>query len=89
MTRRTVSSSKPEARSAAETRPVQADPTRPRARDATGNEMDAWGLPLAGPLRAVRLAELGKPDPNVEPGAWSSADAGADDADPAASGTEE
>lgn len=89
MTRRTVGSSKPVVQSAAETLPVQADPTRPRPRDAAGNEMDAWGLPIAGPLRAARLAELEKPDPNVEPGAWLPADTGADDADPDASGAKE
>lgn len=56
-------------------KPAQAGPTQPRPRDAAGNELDAWDLPIAGPLRAVRLAELKKPDPNVEPEAWASAGA--------------
>lgn len=38
--------------------------TRPRRREAkTGLELDEHGLPLAGPLRAQRLAERGIPDP--------------------------
>ncbi|MGE4321769.1 MAG: hypothetical protein AB7E60_01915 [Sphingobium sp.] len=58
-------------------RPVQAAPTSPRPRDAAGNELDQWGLPIAGPLRAARLAGLAKPDPNVEPEAWASVGTGA------------
>jgi hypothetical protein len=54
----------------------QANPTQPRPRDAAGNELDQWGLPIAGPLRAARLAELKKTDPNVEPEAWASAGTG-------------
>lgn len=51
---------------------AQGQPTAPRARDASGNELDAWGLPLAGPLRAARLAAAARPDPNLEPEAWPS-----------------
>jgi len=54
-------------------KPTQAEPTQPRPRDASGNELDQWSLPIAGPLRATRLAELNKPDPNIEPEAWASA----------------
>lgn len=53
--------------------PIQAAPTQPRPRDAAGNELDAFGLPIAGPLRAAWLAKLGLPDPNHEPEAWASA----------------
>lgn len=49
---------------------IQADPTAPRERDAFGSELDQWGLPLSGPIRARMLAELGKPDPNEDPAAW-------------------
>lgn len=56
--------------------PTQAEPTQPRPRDAAGNELDAFGLPIAGPLRAARLAELKRPDPHHEPEAWASADTG-------------
>lgn len=44
--------------------------TQPPRRDANGAELDAWGLPLIGPLRTARLAQIGKPDPNLDPGAW-------------------
>lgn len=50
---------------------VANEPTRPRPRDTAGHELDQWGLPLAGPLRAQALAALGRPDPNVEPQAWT------------------
>lgn len=50
----------------------QNPPTAPRKVDAQGRELDQWNLPLNGPARIRALAELGKPDPNVEPGAWSS-----------------
>ena len=52
---------------------TQADPTAPRERDAFGHEIDQWGLPLSGPIRARLLADLGKPDPNVAPAAWEGA----------------
>lgn len=51
---------------------TQDKPTNPRPRDAAGRELDQWGLPFSGPARVRRLAELGKPDPNVEPEAWAS-----------------
>ncbi|MFY9350107.1 MAG: hypothetical protein WBL20_10290 [Sphingobium sp.] len=50
----------------------QAKPTQPRPCDAEGNELDQWGLPIAGPLRIALLAELERPDPNHEPDAWLS-----------------
>lgn len=56
---------------------IQADPTAPRERAPNGLELDQWGLPLSGPIRARWLADMGKPDPNVDPTAW------ADDADAA------
>lgn len=46
-------------------------PTAPQPRDAQGFVLDAWGLPLSGPARVVRLAELGKPDPRETPDAWT------------------
>lgn len=55
----------------------QDSPTQPRPRDAQGHELDGWGLPIAGPVRAARLAALGRPDPNVEPEAWASTSIGA------------
>lgn len=58
---------------------TQAEPTSPRTCDAAGNELDAWGLPIAGPLRAAALADLKKPDPHFEPEAWASADATSSD----------
>lgn len=56
---------------------TQEKPTQPRPLDAAGRELDQWGLPFSGPARARRLAELNKPDPNVEPEAWVSDGAGA------------
>jgi hypothetical protein len=47
--------------------PTQADPTAPRARDETGRELDEFDLPLSGPARRARLAELGKRDPREFP----------------------
>lgn len=49
---------------------IQAEPTRPRPVDAAGRTLDAHGLPLSGPARAARLAELGRPDPRDDPAAW-------------------
>ena len=51
-------------------KPTQAAPTAVPARDAQGFELDRWNLPIVGPVRAARLAELGKPDPDIEPDAW-------------------
>ncbi len=48
----------------------QAAPTAPPLRDANGFELDSWGLPIVGPVRAARLAELGLPDPNEQADAW-------------------
>ena len=53
--------------------PIQHGSTKPRPTDAAGRELDQWGLPYSGPARIRALAELGKPDPNVEPEAWASA----------------
>lgn len=50
---------------------TQAEPTRSRPTDQNGRELDEHGLPLSGPARRRRLEGLGKPDPNVEPGAWT------------------
>lgn len=49
---------------------IQADPTAPRERAPNGLELDQWGLPLSGPMRARWLADMGKLDPNVDPDAW-------------------
>lgn len=54
---------------------TQAEPTGAPRRDDNGFERDRWGLPLIGPARAAMLAELGKPDPNDEPDAWSDGEA--------------
>lgn len=56
-----------------EPKPTQAEPTRPRPVDAAGRQLDRHGLPLNGPARAARLAELGKPDPDTHPEAWADA----------------
>ena len=50
---------------------VQGIPTQPRPRDAQGLELDQWGLPLCGPARQAALRSLGKPDPELEPDAWT------------------
>lgn len=50
---------------------TQDKPTQPRPVDEAGRELDGYGLPLAGPVRRRLLAEMGKPDPNVEPEAWA------------------
>lgn len=47
-----------------------AAPTAPRPVDAQGHDLDEWGLPISGPARVRRLAELGKPDPNIDPAGW-------------------
>jgi hypothetical protein len=53
-------------------------PTQPRRTDEQGRELDQWGLPLNGPFRLLALEAAGKPDPNIEPGAWADvSDAGA------------
>ena len=50
---------------------TQAKPTQPRPVDpGTGRQLDEYGLPLSGPARVARLAELGKPDPREDPEAW-------------------
>lgn len=48
--------------------------TKPRPVDENGRPLDAWGLPLSGPARAAKLAELGKGDPHTNPEDWPSAD---------------
>ncbi len=50
----------------------QDQPTQARKVDAAGRELDGWGLPFSGPARLRALAELKKPDPNIDPEAWSS-----------------
>ena len=50
---------------------TQDAPTLPAPRDDNGFELDAWGLPVCGPVRAARLAERGLPDPHDEPEAWA------------------
>ena len=63
---------KPASQAAAvEIETTQEPPTQPVTRDANGFELDGWGLPVCGPVRAARLAELGKPDPHDEPDAWA------------------
>mgnify|MGYP000935947793 CR=1 FL=1 len=49
----------------------QADPTAPALRDENGFELDQWALPVCGPMRIARLAELGLPDPHDDPDAWA------------------
>lgn len=46
-------------------------PTSPRLRDESGRALDAWGLPLNGPARVAALAEVGLPDPNIDPTVWA------------------
>lgn len=65
-------------------RTTQEKPTQPRPVDGAGRQLDQWGLPFSGPARARRLAELNKPDPNDEPGAWAPDGAGAVEAAPVA-----
>lgn len=57
----------------AEIETTQEPPTQPASRDANGFELDAWGLPVCGPVRAARLAKLGKADPHDDPEAWADA----------------
>lgn len=54
----------------AEPKVSQDVPTALPPRDEQGFELDSWGLPIVGPVRAARLAALGKPDPNIDPDAW-------------------
>ena len=43
---------------------TQDEPTRPRdVCPETGRQIDEFGLPISGPARARKLAEIGKPDP--------------------------
>jgi hypothetical protein len=49
----------------------QADATAERIRDENGFELDHWGLPLVGPARLLRLADLGLPDPHEDPDVWA------------------
>lgn len=51
----------------AKPRTSQDAPTQPQPRDANGRLLDQWGLPISGPARAARLAELGIADPAIEP----------------------
>ncbi len=46
---------------APKTETTQAEPTAPRATNATGRAIDEHGLPLSGPARIAALD--GKPDP--------------------------
>lgn len=52
----------------------QADPTQPQPTREDGLVVDGFGLPISGPARAAALAELGKPDPDLDPDAWGAAD---------------
>ncbi|MBX9727493.1 MAG: hypothetical protein K2X31_01165 [Sphingopyxis sp.] len=49
----------------------QDEPTALPQRDERGLELDAYGLPIVGPFRVARLAELEMPDPNDDPAAWA------------------
>jgi hypothetical protein len=49
----------------------QDEPTALPQRDERGLELDAYGLPIVGPFRVARLAELEMPDPNDDPDAWA------------------
>jgi hypothetical protein len=49
---------------------TQDAPSAAPPRDANGFELDDWGLPVSGPIRAVRLAEMAMPDPLDDPKAW-------------------
>lgn len=55
---------------------TQDKPTKPRPVDGAGRQLDQWGLPFSGPARARRLRELNKPDPNVDPSAWTPSPSG-------------
>ncbi|SCW56225.1 hypothetical protein SAMN02927924_01371 [Sphingobium faniae] len=50
---------------------TQDKPTNPRPVDAAGRQLDQWGLPFSGPARVRHLRKLGKPDPNINPAAWT------------------
>ncbi|HEX8224471.1 MAG TPA: hypothetical protein VF605_11705 [Allosphingosinicella sp.] len=51
---------------------TQEEPTRPRPVDqATGRQLDAFGLPLSGPARIRALTERGKKDPLTHPEDWT------------------
>lgn len=58
---------------AADLEVTQEAPTLPRPVDASGREIDRWGLPLNGPARAAALEALQLPDPNEDPDAWPEA----------------
>ena len=45
-------------------------PTAPRDRDENNRPLDHWGLPMNGPARVARLAELGRNDPITHPDEW-------------------
>ncbi|HEX7820637.1 MAG TPA: hypothetical protein VF463_08455 [Sphingobium sp.] len=62
-------------RAEAEPETSQEQPTQPRPVDPQGREMDQWHLPYSGPARTRALAELERPDPNIDPEAWVSTDA--------------
>lgn len=50
---------------------TQAEPTKPRPHDPQGRELDGFGLPVSGPARLRRLAEMGRSDPNGDPDGWA------------------
>lgn len=45
--------------------------TAPARFNKAGYQVDAWGLPLVGPVRMSVLEAVGLPDPNVDPDAWA------------------
>lgn len=49
---------------------TQEPATAPVRRDGNGFEIDEWDLPVSGPARANRLAELDMPDPHDDAKAW-------------------
>jgi hypothetical protein len=61
---------KTEAAKTSEPETTQAAATAAPPRDASGFELDSWGLPVSGPMRAVRLAEMQMPDPLDDPKEW-------------------
>lgn len=44
--------------------------TKPRPRDEAGRVLDRWNLPMNGPARIRKLAQLGKRDPITNPEDW-------------------
>lgn len=87
MTRSKANAADPKLADEAEAKPetTQEAPSAAPERDANGFELDRWGLPVSGPIRALRLAEMAMPDPLDNPKAWKKIPA--DKGDPAGGDT--